>query len=227
MAMAYFRVFFHQTTVEKDRISFWLFFQGRFQWYDDDITSISYVPANMNNTELQRRVFDFLPENVVLSAVTNGLICCRSYLPSPHPEIYICNPLNEEWVAIQWPKADKSSALGLAFDPFKDPIDKSTHFKVVRVDQTETKMEDSYFSFEIYSSKTGTWSRSCKTCQCNQSFYKNKSIFIDGTMYWLTDGYQILIFDVEEEMSWLVDIPSHLLSLIVSLRCVLEIPKES
>ncbi|CAL5362729.1 hypothetical protein CsSME_00054205 [Camellia sinensis var. sinensis] len=183
------------------------FFQERFQWCDNDIKSISYIPVKTEGTELQRTIFDFLPENVVLLAVSNGLICCRSCFPSPQPVIYICNPVNKEWVKLQWPAPDRRSSLGLAFDPFKDPIDESINFKVVRVHQTVTDPDDSYFSFDIYLSKTSTWRRSGEICQCNHNLYKNKAIFIGGIFYWLTDGDQILMFDIENELSWLVTIP--------------------
>ncbi|XP_057465245.1 F-box protein At5g49610-like [Actinidia eriantha] len=189
------------------------FFQERFQWCDDDIKTISYIPVKMEGTEVQSSVFNFLPESVVLSAVSNGLICCRSCFPSPRPVIYVCNPLNKEWVTFPWSAPDKRSSLGLAFDPFKNPIDKSTDFKVVTVHQTASDMEvededkDSYLTFDIYSSKTRTWHRSREKCHCHHSLFKNKGIFVGGALYWLTDGDQILMFDVQNELSWLVTVP--------------------
>ena len=112
-----------------------------------------------------------------------------------------------------WSAPDKRSSLGLAFDPFKDPIDKSTDFKVVTVHQTASDMEvededkDSYLTFDIYSSKTRTWHRSREMCHCHHSLFKNKGIFAGGSLYWLTDGDQILMFDVQNELSWLVTVP--------------------
>ncbi|XP_052206193.1 F-box protein At5g03970-like [Diospyros lotus] len=186
------------------------FFQERYQWCDDDIKSISYIPVKVKGTELQRSVFNFLPECVVLLAVCNGLICCRSCFSSPQPVIYVCNPLNREWVILQWPEPDKKSSLGLAFDPVNDPIDKSTNFKVVRAYQTVNEAEDSYFSFDLYSSKTGTWSRSVEMCQCHHKVIKNKGIFVEGALFWLTDGDKVLMFDIEKQLSWLVTVPTPL-----------------
>ncbi|KAL6973679.1 hypothetical protein U1Q18_027866 [Sarracenia purpurea var. burkii] len=200
------RSFIKHQLKSKETIS-GFFFQERFQWCDVDIKSISYIPVKMKGSELQNTVFSFLPESVVLLAVSNGLICCRSCFPSPQPVIYVCNPLNKEWMTLPWPAADKRSSLGLAFDPLQDPIDESTNFKVVAVHQSAIDMEDSYYSFHIYSSKTRTWSRSGEICQCHHNLFKNKGIFIGGALYWLTDGDQILMFDIQNELSWLVTVP--------------------
>ncbi|GFZ07632.1 hypothetical protein Acr_19g0005690 [Actinidia rufa] len=163
------------------------FFQERFQWCDDDIKAISYIPVKMEGTEVQPSVFNFLPESVVLSAVSNGLICCQSCLPSPKPVIYVCNPLKKEWVTFPWSAPDKRSSLGLAFDPFKDPIDKSTDFKVVTVHQTASDME--------------------VEDEDRDSYLTTKAFFVGGALYWLTDGDQILMFNVQNELSWLVTVP--------------------
>ncbi|KAG5558732.1 hypothetical protein RHGRI_008630 [Rhododendron griersonianum] len=163
------RSFIRQQSERKEPIS-GFFFQERFQWCDDDIRSISYIPVNTEEaTKVRRSIFDFLPQSIVLLSVSNGLICCRSCFPSPQPEVYICNPLNKEWVTLPWPTVPKQSSLGLAFDPSRDTTDESTNFKVVAVHQneTETEMEDLYFSYDVYSSKTKTWTRSKEICQCN------------------------------------------------------------
>ncbi|KAA8541493.1 hypothetical protein F0562_025456 [Nyssa sinensis] len=183
------------------------FFQQRFQWCNDDIESISYIPVKMEGARVQSTVLNFLPEGVVILAASNGLICCRSCFSSPHPVIYVCNPSNKELVCLQWPTPNKHDSLALAFDPFRDPVDVSTNFEVVRVHQTLTGMEDSWFSFDIYSSKTGTWRRSKEICQCDHNLFKNKGISIGWVLYWLTDGDQVLMFDLEEELSWLVRVP--------------------
>ncbi|KAG5526709.1 hypothetical protein RHGRI_032837 [Rhododendron griersonianum] len=196
------RSFIRQQSERKEAIS-GFFFQERFQWCDDDIRSISCIPVNTEAAaKVQRSVFDFLPQSVVLLSVSDGLICCRSCFPSPQREVYICNPLNKEWVTLPWPTVPKQSSLGLAFDPSRDSTDESTNFKVVAVHQneTETEMEDLYFSYDVYSSKTKTWTRSKEVCQCNHSLFKNKGVFVGGALYWPTDGDQILMFDVQNEL---------------------------
>ncbi|KAK3026907.1 hypothetical protein RJ639_041091 [Escallonia herrerae] len=184
------------------------FFQERFQWCNDDIKSISYIPVEMENDEmLQRTVLDFLPESVVLVASTNGLVCCRSCFPSPQPAMYVCNPVNKDWVSLPFPAPDVGNSLGLAFDPLQDPIDVSTKFRVVKVFKAETHSEDSVLSFDIYSSATRAWRRSAEICRCNSNLLKNGGIFIEGMMYWLTDGDQIAMFDLGKELSWLIMTP--------------------
>ncbi|KAH7848408.1 hypothetical protein Vadar_002412 [Vaccinium darrowii] len=205
------RSFMRHRSERKEPIS-GFFFQERFQWCDDDIRSISYIPVKMEEaTKVQCSAFNFLPQSVVLLSVSNGLICCRNCFPSQQPVVYVCNPLNKECVTLPWPSINKQSSLGLAFDPSTDTTDQSTNFKLVAVHQneneTETEMEDSYFLYDIYSSKTRTWARSKETCQCNHNLFKNKGIFIGGALYWLTDGDQILMFDVQNELSWLISVP--------------------
>ncbi|KAK9266241.1 hypothetical protein L1049_000029 [Liquidambar formosana] len=211
------------------------FFQERFQWCNDDIKSYSYIPIGTEGTEVWHTIFDFLPEDVTVLASSNGLVCCRSCMPSPDPVIYVCNPSNKDWVSLKWDAHDKRNdlalafdpfedaidistnfkvdahnkriSLALAFDPFQDPIDISTSFKVVRVRQMETDREDSYFSFEIYSSETGEWRKSKEICQYNRDLSKNNGIFIGGLLHWLTDGDQVLTFHVKNELSWLLSEP--------------------
>lgn len=183
------------------------FYQERFKWCNDDIRFVSYIPADMEGTEVQGRVLDFLPENVVIQGVSNGLICCRSCFPSPYPLIYVCNPISREWVSLPFPVYDSTSSLALAFDPFCDPIDVSTNFKLVNIYEIETEMEDLLFSFDVYSSRTGSWRRSVEICQCRHNLFKNKGLFVKGFLYWLMDGDQILMFDLEHELSWLITVP--------------------
>ncbi|XP_059624862.1 F-box protein At5g49610-like [Cornus florida] len=194
-----------------------LFFQERFHWCNDDIESVSYIPVT-TGSEVKQTVLNFLPENVVVLGVSNGLLCCRSCFSSKRPVIYVCNPSNKEWVSLQWPAPDKRNILALVFDPFLDPVDVSTNFKVVRVHKIVTEaedtdystvieMEDLYFSFGIYSSESGTWRRSMEICQCNHNLLKNKGICIGKVLYWPTDGDKVLMFDVEKELSWLLTVP--------------------
>lgn len=194
------------------------FFQERFQWCDTDIKSISYIPVNMElGAQVHRTVLHFLPESVVVVASSNGLICCRSCLPCPQPKIYVCNPSNKEWVSLEFPTPDIGKSVALAFDPLQNPIDVSTDFKVVRVCQIETKTKtdtdtesetetdkESLFSFDIYSSRTRAWRRSTEICKCKHNLFKNKGVFAEGILYWLTNGGQVVMFDPEKELSLLL-----------------------
>lgn len=184
------------------------FFQERYQWCDEDISTISYIPATMEGTQVQQTIFSFLPEDVVILGSCNGLVCCRSVFPSPDPSIFVCNPSNKQWIRLLETTPDKESSYGLAFNPFQSLIDMPTNFKVVRVSQAQTDMDDdSYFSFEIYSSQAGAWKKSKEICQCNHNLFKNKGIFVGGILHWLTDGDQVLSFNIENELSWLISAP--------------------
>ncbi|OIS97432.1 f-box protein [Nicotiana attenuata] len=189
------------------------FYQGRYQWCDEDYDWISYMPisGSVATEEVHNNVLDFLPENIVILDSRYGLVCCRSIFPCNVPLIYICNPVNKEWKAIQWPNPSRECSITLVFEPLKKPIDEFTKFKVVIVSyQDETSTEGDgygYFSFNIYSSETGLWRRSGEICYCNRNMLKKGCVCVKGIIYWLTDGDQILMFDPENEISLLISIP--------------------
>lgn len=184
------------------------FFFQESQWSNTDIGFINYIPVEGEGEKVWRTVFNFLPEKVIILSSINGLMCCRSCFSSLDPRIYVCNPLNKQWITLQWPHLFKSSSsLALAFDPVQNPIDASTDFKLVLVSDTMTGGEDYHLSFDIYSTETGKWKRSNEFCQCKHKLIKNKGIFVDERLYWLTDGYQILMFHPQIELSWLITAP--------------------
>ncbi|XP_059592534.1 F-box protein At5g49610 isoform X2 [Vitis vinifera] len=138
------------------------FFQERYQWCDEDISTISYIPATMEGTQVQQTIFSFLPEDVVILGSCNGLVCCRSVFPSPDPSIFVCNPSNKQWIRLLETTPDKESRA---------------------------------------------WKKSKEICQCNHNLFKNKGIFVGGILHWLTDGDQVLSFNIENELSWLISAP--------------------
>ncbi|KAF3959335.1 hypothetical protein CMV_015842 [Castanea mollissima] len=147
-------------------------FQGKYQWCNEDIKTISYIPVVESEDEVEggeqvhQKVFDFLPEDVVMLASCNGLVCCQSCFPAQaqDPDIYVCNPSNKEWIKSKSTCAlDNLTTIGLVFDPTRDPIDSSTKFKLVRVRQLEIETEeeeDLYYTFAVYSSENGAWTQS-------------------------------------------------------------------
>ncbi|XP_048227081.1 putative F-box protein At1g53370 [Ricinus communis] len=108
------------------------FFQQRFQWSEYDIETINYIPVKWEGLELHKKVFDFLPQDVVLLTTCNGLVCCRSCFPFELPAIFVCNPLNKEWVKLDWTEPDKEHSIALAFDPLLDISGNSANFKLDR-----------------------------------------------------------------------------------------------
>nr|GLL46632.1 F-box protein At5g49610-like [Ipomoea trifida] len=186
------------------------FFQGRYEWSDGDVKSVSYISVDRDFTKVEKAVLNFLPENVVILSSSNGLICCRSSFPCSKPVLYVCNPLNREWITLQWPNLPKDSSTALIFEPFKSQIDVSTDFQVVTVCQTyieedEDEDEDGVqFSFNIYSSQTKLWTKSTEICVCGHNLQKKGCAFVEGVIFWLTNGDHILMFDPEKELSCLV-----------------------
>ncbi|KAK1384557.1 E3 ubiquitin-protein ligase RING1-like [Heracleum sosnowskyi] len=186
------------------------FFQEKFQWCKEDIKSVNYILAEADATKVNSTVLNFLPETVVVQSSVHGLICCRSCFPSQNPIIYVCNPVNKEWISLPYPEPEIQDSLALGFDPFADPIDVSTDFKVIRVHEVDAdmdNMDDIQFSFDVYSSQTRAWRKAVEICQCSSHLYKNKGLFVNGILYWLTHGDKILMFDVENELALLITLP--------------------
>ncbi|ESW29593.1 hypothetical protein PHAVU_002G082800 [Phaseolus vulgaris] len=199
--------------------------QEKFKWCNDDIKIVSYIFVEKmarGGSKVNLTVFDFLPEDVVMLASCKGLVCCRSCFPSEKPFIYVCNPWRREWVKLEWPwltskyeisNSQRNTALALAldFDPSKGFVET---FKLVRVKQVEVERDEDddeqegklYFTFELYSSEIGAWWKSNETCQCYSKWVNNEGIYIGGVLHWL-NGYGVLTFDVENELSWLVPAP--------------------
>lgn len=193
--------------------------QDRYMFCKHDVKTISYIPVEPKNAAkvVHHKVFAFLPEDVVLLASCKGIVCCRSCLPSPNPTMYLCNPSNKDWIQLNWPpQSDITDSIALAFDfePSK--------FKLVRVkrvqknhddyddddnDEEEEEDESFYFTFELYSSETKAWKKSNEICDCNDGLIKNKGVYIGGVLHWLTEGDQIIAFNVEKELSLMISVP--------------------
>ena len=107
---------------------------------------------------MQQKVIDFLPEDVVMLASCNELVCCLSCFPAQaqDPAIYVCNPTNKEWIKFKSPSAlDNLITIGLVFDPTRDPVYSSTKFKLFRVRRLE---------IETDLSESGAWTQSNEIC---------------------------------------------------------------
>lgn len=192
-------------------------FQEKYQKCIDDIKTFSYMPVKADY-KVKKMVFSFLPEDVVILASCNGLVCCRNCFPTQHPTIYICNPLFKKWVSFEVAQLDRHSNIALAFDPIQDLVNLSTNFKIVRVEQLENEQEARYYTFKIFYSETGSWKESNEVCYSNGSLCKSKGIYVKGVLHWLTDTDQILAFDTEKELSLLISSP------IPSLEFFINVP---
>ncbi|VFQ60168.1 unnamed protein product [Cuscuta campestris] len=196
------------------------FFQGRYQWCDGDIKSVSYIPLLAQNeresaARVEKGVLGFLPEQVVLLSAINGLLCCRSCFPSHNPlRIYVCNPLNREWTALPWPHPPKDSSTALAFRPFHGGRI-STDFQIITVCQTPMEEEEEEevryrFGFKIYSSRAKEWRESQEVCTWTHKLQRKGCVFAaeeGGTAYWLTEDNRVLMFDLANELCCLIHGP--------------------
>ncbi|KAF4347590.1 hypothetical protein G4B88_009946 [Cannabis sativa] len=204
---------FIQSQLQRTKLSISGFiFQDKFPWLNKDIKTVTYIPVDEEDFQFKHKIFDFLPEDVVVLSSCHGLICCRSCFPTQDPTIYICNPLNKEMTKLSWNSLGNDSIISLAFDPSQNSIDISTEFKLVTVEAFEIGGEEEQeekrcITFEIYSSRTKEWLKSREICQCNSNILNNKSIFVKGILYWQTDGDNILTFDLDKELSWLISVP--------------------
>ncbi|CAN4085438.1 unnamed protein product [Withania somnifera] len=146
------------------------FYQGRYQWCNEDYDCISFIPISRITAEVHIDVLDFLPESIVILHSSYGLICCRISFPCHVPVIYICNPVNKEWKVLQWPNPSRESCITL----------------LAKMKLARKEMDISL---------------------CNHNMQEKGSNCVQGTLYWVTDGDQILIFDTENEISWLIMVP--------------------
>ncbi|KAF7807261.1 F-box protein [Senna tora] len=204
------------------------FFQEKFTWSSEDIKIINYMKIprfghhdSVTSSEaiIDRGILSFLPEQVVVLSSCNGLICCRScflqYTYKAETTLYVCNPTNKEYICLTCVDFKRCESIALAFDPSEDFKDKSTKFSLVKVkpipilnDENDDEDEEyGYFEFWIYSSETRLWVRSKELCKCENKWIKKQGIYSGGVLHWLTNGDEILTFNVGNERSWLISTP--------------------
>lgn len=166
----------------------------------EDIRTIYYISAESELIVSNRTIFSFLPEDVVVLSSCNGLVCCRNCHPSD--SLYICNPANKEWIKVKFAPDYVNRHVALSFDPCQDTTS-TVNFKLVKVHE----LNDSRMRFEIYASNTGSWRMSEAMCECKDILCKTKGVSTGGFLHWLTEGDDILSFNVNSELSWLTAVP--------------------
>ncbi|KAL5708439.1 hypothetical protein ACHQM5_019233 [Ranunculus cassubicifolius] len=208
-----------------------LFVQGTFRCTDDccgnflDYEGIDYISIDKEQTNaVFKKCLDFLPERVVITGSSNGILLCRSFFEVNYPDhrfdrrrgntkehqkkimLYVCNPLTKEWAVIQ-PRGKYQSGCcyGFSYDPFL------SSFEVVMVQRPW--LEKDPYLFKVYSSQTGKWRISKEACTLSAKDQINlhQSCFTDGVFYWLTTKHNILAFDLKQERSQINKLPGHVL----------------
>jgi len=198
-------------------------FQEKYLLANEDIKTISYInippldhhhPNTRSEALVNQKILSFLPEDVVVLASCNGLICCRScfLFSTANPTLYICNPTNREWTSLACLNYCRSDRIALAVD--HNYTDIPAKFNLIRVKQVkntneeeEEEDEEQYLTFEIYSSETKLWKKSDEVCRCDNNLIKNNGVYAAGVLHWLTDGDEILTFDFKNELSCLISVP--------------------
>ncbi|XP_028779102.1 F-box protein At5g07610-like [Neltuma alba] len=224
---------FIKAQIEKTELALSGFIFQEKMWTDEDLKGQSYINIHIFDhrhdnhnrrpkSVVHRNVFSFLPEDVVVLSSCNGLICCRScgFMTCPtKTTFYICNPTNKQWIPLDCPDFDRFGSFALAFDPYKDHVDISTKFKLVRVKQDAVESDEDEIQFhtyfEIYSSETKSWKRSKANCLYNHEVTENvPGIYIEGVLYWQADigdfltFDDVLTFDVDKESSLVISPPT-------------------
>ncbi|KAL9224330.1 hypothetical protein vseg_000375 [Gypsophila vaccaria] len=200
---------FQMQTAEPIPISGY-FFQERFEYSEIDMEKLSYIPLGAQEFKIYHDVLSFLPEKVTMLGASNGLICCRSCIPSPDPSIYICNPVAKECMKVKWDDFQRRDNIVFSFDPSSSSTSAVRDYKLVKVFETEdftNGKEDYFFAFEIYDWERKKWIKSKEICHSEDSLCTNKKILLKEILYCLTDGLQILTFDMENELSFLISLP--------------------
>ncbi|CAN6284246.1 unnamed protein product [Urochloa humidicola] len=124
----------------------------------------------------------------------NGLLFCFCKKASARDErdLVVCNPATEKWVVLP-NSGDESIALGyyLCFDPAISP-----HFYVFQI--TDADEDYGYIGHvNIYSSKTGTWSRKENGWGDELQIVGRGGVFLNGMLHLLTYNFKILAVDTE------------------------------
>ncbi|XP_074287144.1 F-box protein At5g49610-like isoform X2 [Silene latifolia] len=187
------------------------FFQERYEYSEVDVDKLCYIPLAVQKTKIYQNVLDFLPEKVTILASSNGLICCRSCNPSADPFLYVCNPANKEFVKLKWDNFQRRDQIAFSFEPHSTSlINAARDYKLVKVFETVDLIEgkeELFFGFGIYDWEKKKWVKSKELCQSEDSLCSNKRVILKGILYCLTDGFELVTFDIDNELSFMISLP--------------------
>ncbi|XP_021729663.1 putative F-box/kelch-repeat protein At3g17570 [Chenopodium quinoa] len=187
------------------------FFQEKYLYCDIDVEKLSYIPIKAKETKIYQNILEFLPEKVTILGSSNGLVCCRSCIPSPDPLIYICNPVSKKWMTVKWDRINRKDYIAFSFEPSStSSMNENTDYNLVRVFEVDVHTpgkEEFYFTFETYNWERRVWVKSKEICHCEDSLCITKYVLVKGILYWLTDGHILLMFDIANELSLLITLP--------------------
>ncbi|CAN1224827.1 F-box protein At3g08750 [Linum grandiflorum] len=185
------------------------FFQPKSAWTTNIVSDVSYMSVEREVPKLlTSSTLNFIPKDFALICSCNGLVCCKTVSGINRLAIHVGNPVTREWIKLDWIGNEQVIAIGMTFDPCVNIADGKANFKVVILSGvTDDDDDDELPSFDIYSSETGNWKRSAETCATGSEFRDAKCVSVKGVLYWLSVEGEVLAFDVESEVAFVMSAP--------------------
>ncbi|KAL2905560.1 hypothetical protein RDABS01_004270, partial [Bienertia sinuspersici] len=159
---------------------------------EGSISFISLDPMAYGIPDPELKCF---PEPVDLLTSCHGLVCCRGRFGEK--AYYICNPVNQHWKKLPKPEADhgQNPSVVLAFEP--SLLSFVADYKLICAFPS-SDFEGAY-EFEIYSSVEDSWKISSEVCFGeNRRILKAGGVHLNGVVYWLSNNFAIIGFDLKK-----------------------------
>lgn len=159
-----------------------------------------FLPIHPKSSGVPDPSLSFLPEPVDIKASSNGLLCCQGRNESQ--AYYICNPATKQWNKLPNPTAfhGPDPALVLVFEP--SVLNFVPEYKLICAFQSADF--DDAIEFEVYSSKSNSWSVSGEICFGAKRFVLRSGVHVNGVVYWNIVGGSIVSFDLSKDRSQLL-----------------------
>ncbi|XP_073274152.1 F-box protein At5g07610-like [Primulina huaijiensis] len=175
-------------------------------FYQQNQENIEFLTMNCCAYGVPKPSLGFLPESVTIKSSSNGLILCEDQ--NGNNTYYICNPVNKEWKELPQPHYyhRPETAIVLAFEPSVLNMDASYQLicPVTFVDQP-------MICFEVYSSKTRSWTESTTICLELEagSTLRGSGFYVKGTAYWETSSRKVVAFNPTNAIHEIISLPNH------------------
>lgn len=142
----------------------------------------------------------FLPVPVCIKASSSGIICCQG--KDLEKQYYICNPVTKQWKTLPTTNTNhgQSAAIVLIFKP--SLLDFVADYKLICAFPS-ADFDDGH-EFEIYSSAEGIWKMCGEICFGNWKIQSDSGVYVDGVVYWLTNGSVVLAYDIAKDRSRII-----------------------
>ncbi|KAI3794219.1 hypothetical protein L1987_36848 [Smallanthus sonchifolius] len=169
---------------------------GFFQ--DSKLAPIQFIPFENSAYGVPNPSLGFLPVRVYIKSSCNGLLLCQSF--NFEDEFFVCNPANQQWIKL--PPSTSFHGLNprfvLAFEP--SSLGFEPCYQVICLFSVPYPDVGPIVHFDIYDSKTKSWTVSEMICADLESEVKSDGIFVNGVVYWETTGGELLAFDLKNEI---------------------------